>query len=225
MRTTEQRLQHVVPVTEGTGVASPASRSGEASRKEEVPLGVSGSFNANDFFNWYDRPVDEGPPYAVKGAAHAHDRMEERTPFARSNVAPLQRAIDAMGLPPGRYHLPLRGRDGRVLGYAQFKSVPGRASPVLATVLGREMQPSGMDLGTFVKGAGLSPETNVTPVAEGKFDTDNLDPRLPESKAWNLAHTLAGSQETKHYAMRRAFNHMSEPTGEAQESAGSPPQP
>lgn len=225
MTPTERRLTHLAPVAEGTGAAYPASRSNGASRKEQVPLEVGTSFDANDFFNWYDRPRDEGPPYAVKGAAHAHDRMEERTPFARSNVRPLQRAVDTLGLPPGSYHVPLRGRDGAVLGYAQFKAVPGRSHPVLATVLGREMSPSGQDVGTLVKGAGLSPETNVTPLAEGKFDTDHIDPRPPESRAWNRAHELAGSQETKRYALRRAFDQMAESTGDAQESPVEPPQP
>lgn len=219
------RLQHVTPVAEGTGSAYPASRSNGASRKEQVPLEVGTAFSSNDFFNSFDRPVDSGPPYAVKGAAHAHDRMEERTPFARGNVRPLQRAVDSMGLPPGSYHIPLRGRDGRVLGYAQFKSVPNRNAPVLATVLGPAMRPGGVDLGAVLKTANLTPETNVTPEAVGKFDTDDLDPRPPESLAWNLAHTLAGRQETKSYAVRRAFNQMSDSTGEAQESRVEPPQP
>lgn len=221
----ERRLRHLVPVTEGTGAAYPASRFNAASRKEQVPLEVGTAFDRNDFFNWYDRPADSGPPYAVKGAAHAHERMEERTPFSRSNVRPLQRAVDTLGLPPGSYHVPLRGLDGQVLGYAQFKSVPGRAHPVLATVLGPHMRPGGMDVSSFVKSAGPTPETNVTPMAEGKFDTDHIDPRPPESKAWNLAHTLAGRQETKSYALRRAFDQMAHNTGDTQEAPIDPPRP
>jgi hypothetical protein len=224
MTPTELRLSHLIPLSEGTGVAYPASRANGASREEQVPLEVGASFDANDFFNWYDRPYDEGPPYAVKGAAHAHDRMEERTPFSRDNVRPLQRAVDMMGLPPGNYYVPLRGRDGTILGYAQFKGVPNRKHPVLATVLGPEMRPSGVNLSTLVKDA-AAPETNVTPLAEGKFDTDQIDPRPPESRAWNLAHELAGSQETKRYAMRRAFDQIAEQTNDTQESPIEPPQP
>lgn len=225
MRSVEHRQRYLTPVSEGTGAAYPASRSNGASRKEQVPLEVGTAFANNDFFNWYDRPTDAGPPYAVKGAGHAHDRMEERTPFSRSNVRPLQRAVDTLGLPPGSYHIPLHGRNGEILGYAQFKSVPNRRHPVLATVLGPDMTPTGTNVSTYVKAAGIAPETNVTPMAEGKFDTDNLDPRPPESRAWNLAHTLAGRQESKVYATRRAFDQMRNPTGDVQEAPIEPPQP
>ncbi len=225
MKHIEHRRTYLTPVIEGTGAAYPASRSNGASRKEQVPLEVSTSFNNNDFFNWYDRPADSGPPYAVKGAAHAHDRIEERTPFSRNNVRPLQRVVDSLGLPPGSYHIPLHGRNGEVLGYAQFKSVPNRKHPVLATVLGPEMTPTGTNVSSYVKVSGLSPETNVTPMSEGKFDTDHIDPRPPESRAWNLAHTLAGRQESKQYAMRRAFDQIRNDTGDAQEAPIEPPQP
>lgn len=210
MTSTEQQLRHLIPLVEGTGTAYPASRSNGASRKEQVPLEVGSALAANDFFSTYDNPVDSGPPYAVKGAAHAHDRMEERTPFARDNVRPLQQAVDTLGLPPGSYHVPLRGRDGSVLGYAQFKGVPDRASPVLATILGPQMRPGGVNLETLVKSGAL--ETNVSPLAEGLFDTDQRDPRPPEARTRNPLHALSGREETSEYAMRRAFNHLNEST-------------
>jgi len=88
----------------------------------------------------------------LKIAAHAHDRMVERTPFPRSHVDELQRSVDALGLDPGTYHLPLRHRDGTVLGYAQFKAVPERRAPVLATVLGPTMKPGGFDIEDLLRG-------------------------------------------------------------------------
>lgn len=81
-----------------------------------------------------------------KTSAHAHDRIEERTEFHRSHVDLIQRAVDTLSLGPGTYHLPLRHQDGRVAGYAQFKSVPNRKSPVLATILGPQMRPGGENI-------------------------------------------------------------------------------
>lgn len=79
----------------------------------------------------------------VKSAAHPHDRMEERTPFHRSHVDFLQRAVDTLALTGEAYHLPLRDKSGNVVGYAQFKRVPNRSTPVLATVLDPTMKPGG----------------------------------------------------------------------------------
>jgi hypothetical protein len=81
--------------------------------------------------------------------------MEERTPFHKSNVNKIQRAVDQMGLSPGNYHLPLRGKDGGILGYAAFKAVPGRKNPVFATVLAPHMSPKGQNLETALKVARL----------------------------------------------------------------------
>jgi hypothetical protein len=220
----EYRIRHLVPVSEGTGTAYPASRFNGASRDQEVPLAVGSSFDANDFFSSYDRPTDSGPPYAVKGASHAEDRIEERTPLPRSTIRPLQAAVDKMALSPGSYHLPLRGKDGEVVGYAQFKAVPNRDRPVLATVLHKYMSPSGQNIEKMMK-TSSQPETNVTPRAEGLFSTDQIDPRRPESRAWNLAHQRAGSQESKEYEIGRMFDQMRHTLPEAIESSVEPPTP
>ena len=220
----EYSIRHQVPVSEGTGVAYPASRFNGASRDEEVPLAVGSSFDANDFFSSFDRPMDSGPPYAVKGASHAEDRIEERTPLPRSTIRPLQAAVDKMSLPPGSYHLPLRDKDGALVGYAQFKGVPNRDRPVLATVLHKYMSPSGQNIEKMMK-TGSQPETNVTPRSEGLFSTDRLDPRSPESRAWNLAHERAGSGETKEYEITRMFDQMRHTFPEAIESTMDPPTP
>ena len=221
---TEYKLRHQVPLSEGTGTAYPASRFNGASRDEEVPLAVGSSFDANDFFSTYDRPMDAGPPYAVKGASHAEDRIEERTSLPRSTIRPLQAAVDKMALSPGSYHLPLRGKDGNVVGYAQFKAVPNRDRPVLATVLHKYMSPSGQNIESLMK-TGSQPETNVTPRAEGLFSTDQLATRLPESRAWNLAHQRAGSGETKEYEIGRMFDQMRHTFPEAIESPMETPTP
>lgn len=78
-----------------------------------------------------------------KIALHAHDRMQERTPFPADLVDTVQKEVDAKKLPKGNYHVPLLDAKGFLRGYAQFKSVPNRALPVLATVLAPTMQPSG----------------------------------------------------------------------------------
>ena len=220
----EYRIRHQVPVSEGTGTAYPASRFNGASRDEEVPLQVGSSFDSNDFFSSYDRPMDSGPPYAVKGASHAEDRIEERTPLSRSRIRPLQAAVDKMGLSPGSYHLPLRDKDGEIVGYAQFKAVPNRDRPVLATVLHKYMSPGGQNIEKMMK-TSSQPETNVSPRAEGLFSTDQLDPRRPESRAWNLAHQPAGSQESKEYEIGRMFDQMRHTFPEAIESSMDPPTP
>lgn len=87
----------------------------------------------------------------LKLAAHAHDRMKERTDLHPGHVDLIQRAVDTLGLGPGTYHLPLRAQAGHVIGYAQFKSVPNRKTPVLATVLGPEMTPGGTDIERMIK--------------------------------------------------------------------------
>lgn len=88
---------------------------------------------------------------SVKLAFHAHDRMEERTPLHRSHADHLQLAVDSLKLTGEAYHVPLRGHDGAVIGYAQFKRVPNRANPVLATVLGPEMKPRGLNVEPLLK--------------------------------------------------------------------------
>lgn len=221
---TELKLRYLQPVSEGTGTGYPSSRSNGASRREQVPLEVGGSFDANDFFSSYDRPADSGGPYAVKGASHAEDRIEERTPLPRTVIRPLQATVDKMGLSPGSYHLPLRDQHGTVVGFAQFKAVPNRDRPVLATVLGRHMRPGGQNIESMMKAA-EQPETNVSARAEGLFSTDQLDPRRPESRAWNLAHTQAGNNATQEYETRRMFDQMRNTFPEAIESPMEAPTP
>lgn len=82
----------------------------------------------------------------VKKGSHATERMEERTYFHPSNVRQIQRVVDKLGLKPGDYHLPLRDQSGGVGGYAVFKGVSRRKSPVLATVLAKDMRPKGQDI-------------------------------------------------------------------------------
>lgn len=72
--------------------------------------------------------------------------MESRTGFHRTHVELVQRAVDTLGLSGDAYHLPLRRADGSCDGYAQFRRVPGRAYPVLKTVLGPTMTPSGTNI-------------------------------------------------------------------------------
>jgi hypothetical protein len=87
-----------------------------------------------------------GGAFGLKTAAHPHDRIEERTPFHRSVADYVQAAVDSKQLTPGKYYLPLRNKDNSVSGYAQFRSVSNRQYPVLVTVLGPMMVPSGENL-------------------------------------------------------------------------------
>ena len=89
--------------------------------------------------------------YTVKRAGHAHDRLAERTDFHRSAIASIQKSVDAMKLPQGSYHLPLRDKDGNVAGYAVFKGVLDRPGPVLSTVYGKHMLPPGKNIEETVK--------------------------------------------------------------------------
>jgi hypothetical protein len=90
--------------------------------------------------------------YTVKRAAHPHERIEQRTSFHRDAVDQIQQAVDLMGLRPGSYHLPLRDRAGNVAGYAVFKGVKNRRSPVLSTVYAKDMRPPGTDIETMIRG-------------------------------------------------------------------------
>lgn len=196
--------------TQGTGTAYPSTRSTSASRREQTALDAGSAFNAHDAWMASCPGADSGPPYAVKGASHAHDRIEERTPLHKGNIEPLQRAVDFLGLSPGSYHLPLRGKDGQVLGYAQFKGVPNRKGPVLATVLAPHMKPGGTNLEAWTKQAALA--TNTSPRASGLFDTDQTASLPPEALGWNGTHATVGRQESTGYALRRAFEDVNHAT-------------
>lgn len=177
-------------------------------------------------------PAPEGPPYTVKDgafhvvkqAAHAHDRMEERTPFHRSYADDIQMVVDTLDLKGQEYHLPLRSRGGKVEGYAVFGKVPNRGRPVLKTVLAPHMKPSGQNIEAMLrKSAAL--ETNDSPRASGQFDTDHIDPRPPESSAWNRRHSHGFAPEQASYAFRRAFDGVTtKPKYEVIESAEAPSQ-
>jgi hypothetical protein len=159
-------------------------------RKEQVALSTNAAFDGNDQASVSEPRQQEGGPYAVKGAAHAHDRIEERTPFARDNVRPLQQVVDSLGLEGGVWHLPLRGRDGQVLGYAQFKTVPNRKGPVLATILGPTMRPGGQSLEQYTKRAAYSEV-------------------IPPERHQLLTH---GNEQPADYAIRHGFDRATTPT-------------
>lgn len=89
--------------------------------------------------------------YTVKSSDHPAQRMDERTGFHPSNVRQVQRLVDMIGLSPGNYHLPLRDESGGVGGYAVFKGVKDRKTPVLATVYGKDMRPPGQDIESLLK--------------------------------------------------------------------------
>lgn len=84
-------------------------------------------------------------PSLFKLADHPHDRMVERAGLPAEHVERLQRVADSLTLDPGSYHLPIRLK-GTLHGYAQFRSVPNRRGPVLTTVLGPNMRPTGYNI-------------------------------------------------------------------------------
>ncbi len=140
-----------------------------SSPSAEAP-GASGAFQCHDGLQGSELPDQDDTPgeefhgaelHDVKQAGHPHDRMEERTPFPRARVDELQKTVDIMGLQPGAYHLPLRDAHGQLKGFAQFKGVKGRKTPVLATVLGPEMRPGGKDIEHLLKASNLQLTTTV----------------------------------------------------------------
>lgn len=130
-----------------------------------------------------------------KMAAHAHERMQERTELHPSYVDLVQRAVDTLALPKGSYHLPLRHRDGSVIGYAQFKGVPNRKAPVLATVLGPKMRPGGQDIEAMIK-LNQFVEADAMRAPVGKLERP-------------------GREEGDSYAIHRAFKNLEQSTGRA----------
>lgn len=229
---TNDRLTRLI---EGAGVANPFRKVLIPSRPEEGRLDVNTAFDGlENPAGGLPGPMMDGPPYtvkdgalrrlfhAVKTARHAHDRMEERTPFHRGYVDELQRTVDMIPLSGESYHLPLRDKDGQVAGYAQFKRVPNRKRPVLATVLAPHMNPGGVNIEAMLKQGG-DLETNQHPSASGKFDTDHIDPRPPESSAWNRRHQHLFAPEDKRYALRRAFDGVdTKPVNEVIETEPAP---
>lgn len=151
-------------------------------------------------------PRDQAGTYLMKLNAHAHDRIEERTPFHKSNINKIQRAVDQMGLSPGDYHLPLRGKDGSILGYAAFKAAPGRKNPVLATVLAPHMSPKGQNLETALKVARL-------------FTTD-LGVRGEQDLVAVRKHRVAGQGALGPDAVDAAFSGLDSNTGNVDDVPG-----
>lgn len=121
----------------------------------------------------------------AKFAAHAHDRMRERTPLSPRLVNVLQRNADQLNLQGQTFHIPLRVDGGRLVGYAQFRPVPDRPKPVLVTVLGPQMRPRGADIEHMLK--------------SGQMLTPPSPPKRP------LLESRPGSSETPLHAMSRAF--------------------
>jgi hypothetical protein len=86
-----------------------------------------------------------------KEARHAHDRMEERTPYHRSLVDLLETRVRNRypELPHGEYFVPLSGRgSGGVEGYGVFRTFgkQEKTRPTLVTILGNRMKPKGSQL-------------------------------------------------------------------------------
>ena len=86
-----------------------------------------------------------------KDARHAHDRMEERTPYDKSLVELLESRVRNRypELPHGEYFVPLRERGkGEVEGYGVFRTFGKheKTRPTLVTILGNRMKPKGNPL-------------------------------------------------------------------------------
>lgn len=144
-----------------------------------------------------------GGVFGLKTAAHPHDRIEERTPFHRSVADYVQAAVDSKKLTPGTYYLPLRNQDNSVSGYAQFRSVANRQYPVLVTVLGPAMVPSGENLEPrfYPVKAKQAAETNA-PVLE---DVDELRDESNPSPLDIPDHKGKMPEGSFDEALRRAF--------------------
>lgn len=57
-------------------------------------------------------------------------------------VRELEQNIEALNLPPGRFHIELRkDKDMSLYGYAAIKTVGKKNKPVLATIYSRDMGP------------------------------------------------------------------------------------
>ena len=86
-----------------------------------------------------------------KDARHAHDRMEERTPYNRSLVELLETRVKSRypTVPHGEYFVPLQDRgSAEVRGYGVFRTFGkhDKTSPTLVTILGNRMKPKGLQL-------------------------------------------------------------------------------
>jgi hypothetical protein len=194
----------------GPGYASSHSTSGQ---QPDGQRQVSEGFDSADNFQLYNAPepvnATRAPPplrdqdtssaygETLKRSSHPADRLRERTPLSGAAIDGLQRKVDLLKLPAGDYYLRLRHPDGRAVGYAAFKSVPGRKLPALSTVLSSSMRPRGTDI-----------EQRLQKAAK-YFTTDNLDPRPEESLAWNRKqHLIAGSPLAGSQVVSKAFDAM-----------------
>lgn len=125
--------------------------------------------------------------------------MRERTPFHEGHVDILQRAVDTLSLDKGAYHLPLRSKDGVLVGYAQFRGVTNRKAPVLTTVLKPSMTPSGTNIEHLLK------------TGEFREKDPHEDERPPQVDK-------PSRQETLSSTLRRAFGNLTQSTGLAMEN-------
>lgn len=227
----EQLLHGVVadagpdPLTPSNGAAYPPARASTGNLPGQTLADAAMGFAALDAPSRWEPPQQTGGPYVEKGAkfygvksaAHAHDRMEERTDLPRSHVDKLQRAVDSIGLTGGFYYLPLRQGD-KLQGYAAFKSVPDRKGPVLATVLAPFMTPKGQNIEHLVKLAG-TPETNASPWASGLFTTDDLDPRGPDASNLGVQQPIAGGDLGNDQLVSRMFDGLRIPSSNTIDTA------
>lgn len=193
-------------LAEGTGSASLASREARSTSLQRPAQ------DAVSAFQELGNPVGglPGPMSAisdlklafhdVKYGAHAHDRMEERTPFHKSYVNQIQMAVDMLKLEGDQYHLPLRHQNGTVAGYAQFKRVPNRPHPVLATILGPTMRPGGQNVEAMMK---FSSAALNGYVPEPTLDTKPVEALSRDRRR----HTLTGATGPE-YAIRQALGSL-----------------
>lgn len=197
---------------QSTGSAYPYRRTNAASRPEQATYDINSGFDgADNPAGGLPGPMDAGGPYAVKGAAHADDRLKERTKFPPQTLHDLRKDLRRLELPAKAYYKPLRDDSGVVVAYAQIRRVPNRKHPVITTVLSNHMAPSGYNMDLLDKRAVLEPETNATPIASGKFDTDHIEPRMPESSAWNEQKSRPGGDITARRALDLGFKSVSQP--------------
>lgn len=200
---TMRRYAHLA---EGTGSASPASRELRSTSLQRPAQ------DAVSAFQELNNPVGglPGPMSAVsdlklafhdvKYGAHAHDRMEERTHFHKSYANQIQMAVDMLRLEGDHYHLPLRHQNGTIAGYAQFKRVPNRAHPVLATILGPQMKPGGQDVEAMMKFSSA--------MLSGYVPENTLDTKPVEALSRDRSrHALLGAPSPE-YAVQQALGSL-----------------
>lgn len=84
----------------------------------------------------------------MKVAAHADDRLKQRTPLSPDVLHRLRKTIRKKSFPAGVSHVPLRDGHGTTQGYAVLK--PANGTHVVATVLSKTMKPPGPNVEQIV---------------------------------------------------------------------------